>query len=211
MLPEEDVNIKPNRQGPRMRRLCVFCGSSRGYDRRFPAAAHDLGRTLANNGIGLVYGGASVGLMGILADAVIENGGEVVGVIPEALVQKEVAHKGLDDLRVVGSMHERKALMADLSDGFVALPGGIGTFEELFEVWTWAQLGHHSKPCGIYNIAGFYDALLAFLDQVVAAGFLRTGHREMLLVSDRADLLLADMKSYEPPPVPKWITADESD
>lgn len=193
-----------------MQRLCVFCGSSRGHDARFKVAAHHLGQTFANNGIGLVYGGASVGLMGILADAVIEHGGEVIGVIPEALVQKEVAHRGLDDLRIVASMHERKALMAELSDGFVALPGGIGTFEELFEIWTWAQLGHHAKPCALYNVVGFYDALLTFLDQVATAGFLRKAHRDMLIVADTADLLLARLRAYEPPPVAKWITADEA-
>lgn len=209
-LDGTDCRVPNSRRQDSMQRICIFCGSSRGHDTRFQAAAYDLGQTFARNGIGLVYGGASVGLMGILADAVIEHGGQVIGVIPEALVQKEVAHKGLDDLRIVGSMHERKALMAELSDGFVALPGGIGTLEELFEIWTWAQLGHHAKPCGLYNVVGFYDGLLAFLDQVTASGFLRKGHRDMLIVADTADLLLTRLGSYEPPSVVKWITADEA-
>ncbi|MDE1149107.1 MAG: TIGR00730 family Rossman fold protein [Azospirillaceae bacterium] len=192
-----------------MQRLCVFCGSSPGYDPRFLEAARGLGHALAAAGIGLVYGGASVGLMGAVADAVLEKGGSVIGVIPEALVAKEVAHKSLPDLRVVASMHERKALMAELSDGFIALPGGIGTFEELFEVWTWAQLGHHQKPCAIYNVAGFYDGLATFLDGVVAAGFMKQNHRDMLVAADTADSLLAKLRAYEPPAVTKWIKAEE--
>ncbi|MBB6252649.1 TIGR00730 family Rossman fold protein [Nitrospirillum iridis] len=192
-----------------MKRLCVFCGSSPGFDPRFLEAARGLGRALAGAGIELVYGGASVGLMGAVADAVLDAGGHVIGVIPEALKRKEIAHAGLTDLRVVASMHERKALMAELSDGFIALPGGIGTFEELFEVWTWAQLGHHAKPCAIYNVAGFYDGLMAFLDGVVAAGFMKQNHRDMLVAADTAESLLAQLRGYQPPAVTKWIKPDE--
>jgi uncharacterized protein (TIGR00730 family) len=140
---------------------------------------------------------------------VLEHGGEVIGVIPDALVQKEVAHRGLADLRIVQSMHERKAVMAALSDGFVALPGGIGTLEELFEVWTWAQLGDHAKPCAIYNVARFYDGLTAFLDQVVTCGFLRPAHREMLIVESTASGLLDRLRSYRPPDATKWIDPGE--
>ncbi len=190
-------------------RICVFCGSNAGRDPRYRAAAQDLGRALAREGIGLVYGGAAVGLMGAVADAALASGGEVIGVIPEALVAKEVAHKGLSDLRVVASMHARKALMADLSDGFVALPGGAGTLEELFEVWTWAQLGHHAKPCGLLDVAGFYGKLAAFLDGVAAEGFMKAPHRDMLMVADTPGDLLTRFRAYAPPQVGKWIAPDE--
>lgn len=189
-------------------RLCVFSGSSSGRSPEYTAAAVGLGRALAEAGIGLVYGGASVGLMGAVADAALAAGGEVIGVMPRSLIEKEIGHAGLDDLRVVGSMHERKALMADLSDGFVALPGGAGTLEELFEVWTWAQLGHHRKPCAFYNVAGYYDALLAFLDHVVEERFLKPVHRDMLVVEREADALLAAIARYESPQVAKWIGRD---
>ena len=192
-----------------LRRVCVFCGSNPGRDPRFLEAARQLGRTLARGGIGLVYGGASVGLMGAVADAALDAGGDVVGVIPRALAEKEVAHRGLPDLRVVGSMHERKALMAELSDGFVALPGGAGTLEELFEVWTWAQLGYHDKPCGLLDVAGFYAKLTEFLDGATAQGFMKAPHRDMLLVADTADDLLDRFRAYAAPQVGKWITADE--
>jgi uncharacterized protein (TIGR00730 family) len=192
-----------------MRRLCVFCGSSEGHDPAYLQAARTLGETLARSGIGLVYGGASVGLMGALADAALVAGGAVTGVMPRALVEKEIAHSGLTDLRVVGSMHERKALMAELADGFVALPGGIGTFEELFEVWTWAQLGHHTKPCALLNVRGFYDGLIAFLDKVVERGFMNDAHRSMLIVAQQPMELLERLEAYEPPAVPKWITRGE--
>jgi len=192
-----------------MKRICVFCGSSPGFDPRFVAAATAFGHTITGRGLGLVYGGASVGLMGALADAVIAGGGEVTGVIPEALVAKEVAHRGLKDLRIVRSMHERKALMADLSDGFVALPGGIGTFEELFEVWTWAQLGDIAKPCGLLNVAGFYDGLTAFLDQVVENGFMKPLHRDMLIVEENGPALLDRLAAYRQPAQSKWIKASE--
>jgi len=192
-----------------MRRLCVFSGSSHGASSDYGDAARVLGRLIANRGIGLVYGGAAVGLMGAVADAALEAGGEVIGVIPEALVQREVAHKGLDDLRVVGSMHERKALMADLSDGFIALPGGIGTLEELFEVWTWTQLGSHAKPCALLNVRGFYDRLLTFLDHVVDEQFLKPVHREMIVVADEPAALLSALASHRLPIETKWITKDE--
>jgi uncharacterized protein (TIGR00730 family) len=192
-----------------MRRLCIFCGSSEGRDPAYLQAARALGETLAVNGIGLVYGGASVGLMGALADAALSAGGDVTGVMPRALVEKEIAHNGLSDLRVVGSMHERKALMAELSDGFVALPGGIGTFEELFEMWTWAQLGHHRKPCALLNVRGFYDGLIAFLDQVAERWFIRGAHRAMLIVGHEPMELIERLRAYEPPAVSKWITARE--
>ena len=167
-----------------MRRLCVFCGSAMGVGPAYRLAAQALGRVLAERGVGLVYGGGRVGLMGVVADAVLAGGGEVVGVMPEALVAREIAHPGLTALRVVGSMHERKAVMAAESDAFVALPGGIGTLEELFEVWTWAQLGIHAKPCGVLDVGGYYAPLLAFLDRGVAEGFVRPAQRAALLVDD---------------------------
>ncbi|WP_445501068.1 LOG family protein [Microvirga sp. G4-2] len=190
-------------------RLCVFCGSNAGQDPVYMETARLLGETLARNGIGLVYGGASVGLMGAVADAVLGKGGHVIGVMPQALVDKEIAHAGLSDLRVVGSMHERKALMAELSDGFIALPGGLGTFEELFEVWTWAQLGYHKKPCALLNVSGFYDRLAHFLDDVVERGFVKPVHRAMLIVKDEPAALIDAIRSYEPPKVEKWIKAGE--
>jgi uncharacterized protein (TIGR00730 family) len=190
-------------------RLCVFCGSSAGQDPVYLEAARLLGETLARNGIELVYGGASVGLMGAVADAVLAQGGHVIGVMPQALVDKEIAHTGLNDLRVVGSMHERKAMMAELSDGFIALPGGLGTFEELFEVWTWAQLGYHKKPCALLNVAGFYDTLADFLDDVVERGFVKPVHRAMLIVQDEPAALVDAIRNYEPPKVDKWIKASE--
>ncbi len=192
-----------------MNRLCVFCGSSPGRDPAHLAVAAELGTLLAKRRIGLVYGGASIGLMGALADAVQAAGGEVIGVIPHALVEWEVAHAGLADLRIVASMHERKALMAELSDGFIALPGGIGTLEELFEVWTWAQLGSHRKPCALLNVLGFYDRLLGFLDFVVEEAFLRPIHRNMLLVGETPEGLLGKMERYRAPPETRWIGRDE--
>ena len=187
-------------------RYCVFSGSSPGTRGAYADAAAELGVMLAKASIGLVYGGASVGLMGTVADAALNAGGEVIGVIPQALVDREVAHKGLCDLRITASMHERKALMSELSDGFIALPGGIGTLEETFEVWTWAQLGHHRKPCGLLNIAGFYDGLNAFLDYTVQEGFLRKEHRGTLLCANEPASLLAAMRSYSPAsPLSKWI------
>jgi uncharacterized protein (TIGR00730 family) len=164
---------------------------------------------MAAQGIELVYGGASVGLMGAVADAALARGGHVIGVMPQALIDKEIAHGGLSDLRVVGSMHERKALMAELADGFIALPGGLGTFEELFEVWTWAQLGYHRKPCALLNAGGFYDKLTDFLDDVVERGFVKPIHRAMLIVENEPAGLIEAVRAYEPPKVDKWIKAGE--
>ena len=192
-----------------LRRRCVFCGSSRGNNSAHFAAAQNLGRELAQRGIGLVYGGGHVGLMGALADAALAAGGHVIGVIPESLLAKEVGHRGLPDLRVVKTMHERKALMAELSDGFIALPGGFGTFEEFFEVLTWSQLGLHAKPCGVLNVAGFFTPLLQLIDHAVAEGFTRPAHRELVLGDDSLERLLERMKQFEPPTVHKWIDRDE--
>ncbi|MEA2165206.1 MAG: hypothetical protein QOK37_3333 [Thermoanaerobaculia bacterium] len=185
--------------------VCVFCGSSAGSDPRFAQAAREFGALLAKDGITLVYGGGHVGLMGILADAVLANGGKVVGVIPRALWDREVGHRGLTELHIVESMHERKALMASLAEAFVALPGGLGTLEEIFEVWTWAQLGIHGKPAGFLDVAGFYAPLLTFLDRAVDAGFVRSQHRAMAIVDDDATSLLRRMAEYDPPRVTKWI------
>ena len=186
-------------------RLCVFCGSNPGRQAAYVETASALGQALAEQQIGVVYGGASVGLMGAVANAALAANGEVIGVIPKALWEKEVGHQGLNDLRVVDSMHQRKALMAELADGFIALPGGAGTLEELFEVWTWAQLGHHPKPCALLNINGYYDHLLAFLDHVAAESFMQPQHRDMLIVADNIDDLLAAIAAYKAPSVSKWI------
>ncbi|CAH0314089.1 Cytokinin riboside 5'-monophosphate phosphoribohydrolase [Pseudomonas sp. Bi70] len=191
-------------------RLCIFCGSNAGTNPVYIEAATRLGQALAKAGIGLVYGGASVGLMGAVANAALEAGGEVIGVIPRSLWEKEVAHTGLDDLRIVDSMHQRKALMAELSDGFIALPGGVGTLEELFEVWTWAQLGHHQKPCALLNINGYYDRLAGFLDHMVDEAFVKAPHREMLIVEQDIDALLTAINGYEAPQVGKWIGRQET-
>lgn len=192
-----------------IRRICVFCGSSTGTNPAFAEAAREMGAYLAREGIGLVYGGGAVGLMGIVADAVLAGGGEVVGVIPRALATKEIAHAGLTELHVVASMHERKALMAERSDAFLALPGGFGTLEELFEVVTWAQLGFHPKPCGVLNVAGYYDHLLTFLDHSVAQGLLKPVHREMLLLAGTPNEAIQRFRAYVAPPVPKWIRSGE--
>lgn len=193
-----------------MKSLCVYCGSSPGVDPAFADAARELGRLLAESGRTLVYGGAQVGLMGVIADAALAGGGKVIGVIPEALVTKEVAHGGLTELRVVASMHERKALMADLSDAFLALPGGIGTLEELFETWTWGQLGFHAKPFGLLDVGGFYGPLLQFLDRQVEQRFVRPQHRAMLMVSRDPRQLLADLAACRPVHNPKWIDREET-
>ena len=182
-----------------MKRLCVFCGSSPGDSPAFAGAAAALGKALAERRITLVYGGGNVGLMGLLADAALRAGGEVIGVIPKALMEWEVGHVGLTELRVVDSMHERKALMAELSDGFAALPGGIGTLEEFFEIWTWAQLGVHHKPCGLLNVEGYYDPLVAFLDVMVERGFLKPRHRSMAIVEREVGPFLAALEAYPPP------------
>jgi uncharacterized protein (TIGR00730 family) len=192
-----------------VRSVCVFCGSSSGTEPAYEAAARATGRTLADRGITLVYGGGHVGLMGVVADAALGAGGEVVGVIPRALLEREIAHTGLTDQRVVDSMHERKALMSDLSEGFVALPGGTGTLEEFFEVLTWAQLGEHRKPCGLLNADGYYDPLLSVFDHMVAKGLLSEEHRSMVLVETETEPLLEAFERYRPPEVPKWIDRDE--
>jgi hypothetical protein len=188
----------------------VFCGSSPGVRPEYATAARRLGALLARQGTRLVYGGARVGLMGELANAVLEAGGAVTGVIPEGLLAREVAHTDLSDLRIVATMHERKALMADLADGFLAIPGGAGTLEEFFEVWTWAQLGIHRKPCGVLNIHGYFDGLLAFLDHAVTERFLRIEHRAMVLVDDDANRLLERFAGYRAPGVAKWIDRSET-
>ncbi|HKR08723.1 MAG TPA: TIGR00730 family Rossman fold protein [Gemmatimonadaceae bacterium] len=190
-----------------IRKLAVFCGSSAGARPDYIQGARSFGELLAQRGIGVVYGGSNVGLMAAIANEVADNLGEVIGVIPQALVQREVANTSLADLRVVGSMHERKALMADLCDGFVAMPGGIGTLEEFFEVWTWAQLGMHDKPCGLLNIAGYFDPLLAFVDRAVDEEFVRPAHRAMVIVEEDAGRLLDRFAAYDPPRVAKWINA----
>lgn len=185
--------------------LCVFCGSSFGKQELYRDKAVAVGKAIAARGFRLVYGGGNVGLMGAVADAAMAEGGEVIGVIPERLQELEVGHAGLSELHVVNSMHERKALMADLSDGFINLPGGIGTLEEMFEVWTWGQLGYHEKPIGLLNTNGFYDPLLAFIDHQVSEGFLRQENRDMVLVDTDPDGLIDRMLAYQPLHVQKWI------
>ena len=188
-----------------MRRVCVFCGSSAGSRPQYADAARAMGRLLAERGLGLVYGGGNVGLMGMLADAAMTAGAEVIGVIPESLMKLEVGHRAISELRVVGSMHERKAMMAELADAFVALPGGIGTMEELFEVWTWGQLGLHAKPAGFLDVAGYYDHLHGFLDHMAAEGFLQERHRRMVAVASDPAELLDRFAAYVPPRVVKII------
>jgi hypothetical protein len=193
-----------------LKRICVFCGSKSGSDPEFESAAESVGALMAKRKIGLVFGGGTVGLMGVVSRAVAANGGEAIGVIPHALVEKERANFGVADLRVVNSMHERKQLMHDLSDGFVALPGGIGTMEELFEAWTWLQLGFHKKPIAILNTQGYYDSLIAFLDQMAGQGFLRSHHRDFLIVANDAAELLDRLAAWAPPLVPQYIGRGET-
>ncbi|WP_222538134.1 TIGR00730 family Rossman fold protein [Pedobacter polysacchareus] len=192
-----------------MKRITVFCGSSFGTEQEFETQAYLLGRTLAARNIGLVYGGANVGLMGTVADGAIENKGTVIGVLPRFLQNKEIAHQGLTELILVETMHERKTKMNELSDGVIALPGGFGTLEELFEMLTWAQLGLHKKPIAILNINGFYDELLALVETMVKKGFLKPVNQQMLLISDHIDDLLHKMTNYEAPAVGKWISKEE--
>jgi uncharacterized protein (TIGR00730 family) len=191
-----------------MRSVCVFCGSSPGTRPAYAAAARTLGRVLADRRLGLVYGGGNVGLMGVVADAVLAAGGEAIGVIPHALMAREIGHTGVTTMHVVDSMHERKALMADQADAFIALPGGVGTFEELFEAITWTQLGLHAKPCGLLNVEGFYDDLLRFLDHAWAEGFIKPETRAIVKASADAAELLDLLDGAEMPPVPRWITRD---
>ncbi len=192
-----------------MQSICVFCGSSFGRREEYRLAAKAMGEAIATGGLRLVYGGAKVGLMGTVADAAIAAGGEVVGVLPKALADKELAHEGLAELHVVGSMHERKALMAELSDAFVALPGGTGTLEEIFEVWTWGQLGYHRKACGFLNAAGYYDGLLGFLDKTVSEEFVKPEMHSMMLVESEPLKLIDAFRGYEPPKTLKWIRRGE--
>lgn len=188
-----------------LRRLCVFCGSSLGTRPTYRRAAHDLGSYLAKNCIAVVYGGGNVGLMGVLADAALASGGEVIGVIPEHLMAREVGHRGLSQLHVVKSMHERKAQMADLSDAFLALPGGFGTFEEFCEVLTWSQLGLHQKPCGLLNVEGYYTPLLAMFDRAVEEGLLKPENRQIVLASESIQEMVEHMRQWRPVAVEKWL------
>ena len=188
--------------------LCVFCGANPGARPEYAAAGEALGRLLAERGIDLVYGGGSIGMMGSVARAALSAGGRVIGVIPEQLERKELAQKGLTELHVVGSMHERKALMAERADAFVALPGGYGTLEEFFEVLTWAQLGFHPKPVALMNTLGFFDPMYALLDHMVTEGFVRPQHRGMVLSADAPESLLAAILAYQPPVIEKWIGRD---
>lgn len=190
------------------KRVCVFCGSSHGGNPVYADAAKQAGTELARRGIALVYGGGNVGLMGVLADAALAASGHVIGVIPEALMAKEVGHRGLPDLRVVRTMHERKALMAELSDGFIALPGGFGTFEEFFEIVTWAQLGLHSKPCGLLNVNGFYDSLLRLADHAIEERFVKPKQRDLIVVESEFGALLDRLARQQVPHEPKWIAKE---
>lgn len=189
-----------------MKRICVFCGSNKGVRPVFAAVARQLAALLVERQLELVYGAGNVGLMGEIADAVLAAGGKVIGVIPQLLVQKEVAHRELSDLRIVNTMHERKALMAELSDGFIAMPGGFGTFEEFCEIVTWAQLGIHLKPCALLNVEGYYDPLLALFDHGVDEGFVRPSHRNLVISNSDPAALLALMEGFVPQNLPKWIS-----
>lgn len=193
-----------------LKRVCVYCGSNPGRLPVYREAAAALGRELVQRNIALVYGGAGIGVMGAVADAVLENGGEAIGVIPQSLAIREVAHTRLSELIVVTSMHERKALMAELSDAFVALPGGWGTFEELFEMLTWAQLGIHEKPCGVLNVAGYYDHLSLFLQHAMDERFVRQEYKPMMIMEQQPDVLLERFNNYRAPQVHKWIEAEET-
>ena len=193
-----------------MKNICVYCGSSPGRLEAYSDTARSLAQALVERDLGLVYGGPSVGILGLGADSVLQLGGRVVGVIPEALAKKELAHKSLTELHVTPSMHARKTLMAELSDGFIALPGGIGTFEEIFEIWTWAQLGFHAKPCGLLNVAGYYDGLIAFLDHAVAEQFVKPLHRSILSVEQEPNALLDRFASYQAPSLHKWVGRDQT-
>ena len=192
-----------------MKRVCVFCGSRNGTRDQYVGSARRMGEALARRGIGLVYGGGGIGLMGILADAALSAGGDVIGVIPEALMAREVAHRGLTDLRVVASMHERKALMAELADAFVALPGGFGTLEEFCESLTWAQLGIHRKPCGLLNVEGFFDPLLLLFDHAVRERFVSPDHRSLVVVEEDPERLLDALSRWEPPALERWMGREE--
>jgi len=193
-----------------MKRICVFCGSSPGASDLYSEDAAKLGAQLAKEGITLVYGGSKVGIMGVVANAALQAGGEVIGVIPKMLMERELAHPGLTELIIVHSMHERKAKMEELSDGFVVLPGGPGTMEEFFEVYTWAQLGEHRKPIGMMNSNHYYDKLLAFFDHMIQEQFLKPEYRSMVIVDSDPEQLIQKFRSYEPPLLTKWITPQQT-
>ncbi len=193
-----------------MKNVCVYCGSSSGKKAEYAEAARALANALVEQNMNLVYGGASVGIMGEIADAVLSAGGKVIGVMPRALVEKEVQHDGLTELLVVDSMHERKLKMADISDGFIAMPGGLGTLEELFEILTWGQLGFHQKPCALLNIEGYYDMLSAFLNHAVDEQFIKAVHSHMLLIEDSPAQILQSMLNYQAPTEDKWITRGDT-
>jgi uncharacterized protein (TIGR00730 family) len=193
---------------PKLRSICVFCGSSTGARPEYAAAAKALGRLLGERGIRLVYGGGKVGIMGVLADAALDAGAEVVGIIPQMLVDKELAHRGLSELRIVGSMHDRKALMAELAGTFIALPGGLGTLEELCEILTWCQLGIHTKPCGCLNVLGYFDSLLQMLDHAVGERFLHPEQRRLLLSEAEPQDLLTRLQQHQPAPDAKLFDRD---
>ncbi len=188
-----------------IKRLCVYCGSNYGSRPEYNQAARELARVMVNKNIGLVYGGASIGVMGEIADAFLKEGGEVIGVIPKGLLVREAAHTSITELREVNTMHERKAMMAELSDGFIALPGGLGTIEEFFEIWTWAQLGMHQKPCGLLNAGQYYDKLIEFIDHAVSERFIKEVYRSMVFVEEQPHILLQKFESYEAPEVARWI------
>ncbi|MDB4880555.1 MAG: lysine decarboxylase [Gemmatimonadetes bacterium] len=201
------VHVIPS---PMLHTICVFCAANPGGDPAYLAQARAMGEYLASSGRRVVYGGGRTGLMGALAEGALGAGGEVVGIMPKHLVDREVAHTGLTELHVVTSMHERKALLATLSDGFLAMPGGLGTMEELFEIWTWGQLGLHRKPYGLLEVAGFYAPLLAFLDHAVAEGFIRQAYRDLLVVDSDPASLVARMEAMEPPDLPRWATTTDT-
>ncbi|MBO9459324.1 TIGR00730 family Rossman fold protein [Labrenzia sp. R5_0] len=193
-----------------MKSICVFCGSSYGALEAYADIARETGRAIAEQGYTLVYGGAKVGLMGTVADAALAASGKVIGVLPRSLQDKEIGHEGLSELHLVDSMHERKAMMADLSDAFIALPGGVGTLEEIFEVWTWGQLGYHKKPCGFLNAEGYYDHLIAFLDHQTEQGFTKQVMRDMAQIASSPLDMIRQFENYTPPSAPKWINRDET-
>jgi uncharacterized protein (TIGR00730 family) len=205
MDAQHDLALETKKTPRNIRRVCVFCGSSTGHRAVYAEAAEGLGVHLAGAGIGLLYGGGCVGLMGKVADAVLAVGGEAIGVIPRDLADKEIAHNSLTKLHIVGSMHERKAMMADLSDAFILLPGGFGSWEEFCEIVTWLQLGIHRKPCGVLNVAGYYDALLGQSAHAMTEGFLSAAHREMIVVADNPPELLAGLATIELPTNAKWL------
>jgi len=192
-----------------MKQVCIFCGSYPGSKPVYVESAHQMGLGLAQRGLGLVYGGGCVGLMGAVADGTIAGGGKTVGVIPQSLVDRELAHKGLSEIHIVTSMHQRKAMMAEIADAFVAMPGGFGTLDELFEIITWAQLGFHHKPIALLNIDGYFDPMLTFIEHMAVEGFIKPEHRDALLVKNSVDTLLDTLLSYQPPPLEKWIKKPE--